>query len=96
VPQLTRTRRDAAFWEIVEDLHWRLDDGSGGPPPPAKPKFDKGGGGGAWPVWATHLIAFLLGGITWGTLVIAPPMAPIVALVGLLGFVAFAVRRRWR
>ena len=93
---LTRTRRDAAFWEVVQDMHWRLDDGSGGPPPPASPEFDKGGGGSAWPAWATHLIAFLLGGLTWGTLLIAPPAAPVVALIGLIGFVTVAVRRRWR
>jgi xanthosine utilization system XapX-like protein len=47
-------------------------------------------------MWATHLIAFLLGGLTWGTLLIAPPAAPVVALIGLIGFVAIAVRRRWR
>ena len=93
---LTRTRHDKAFFDIVKDLHWRLDDGSGGPPPPAKPEFYKGGGGGAWPKWATHLIAFLLGGITWGSLVLAPPVLPVLALVGLIGLVGFAVRRRWR
>lgn len=93
---LTRTRRDTAFWEIVKDLHWRLDDGSGGSPPPGKPEFSKGGGGGAWPRWATHVIAFLLGGLTWGALLVAPPMLPLVALLGLVAVVGFAARRRWR
>lgn len=93
---LTRTRRDSAFFEIVKDLHWRLDDGSGGPPPPSEPEFDKGGGGGAWPKWATHMIAFLLGGLTWGALLIAPPLLPLVVLIGIVGLTALAVRRRWR
>jgi len=93
---LTRTRRDTAFWEIVKDMHWRLDDGSGGPPPPAKPEFHKGGGGGAWPKWATHMIAFLLGGLVWGSLLLAPPMLPLLVLVGVVGLAATAARRRWR
>ena len=93
---LTRTRRDTEFFEIVKNLHWRLDDGSGGPPPPGKPEFSKGGGGGAWPKWATHVIAFLLGGLTWGALLVAPPMLPLVALLGLVVLVGFAARRRWR
>lgn len=93
---LTRNRQDAAFWEVVKDLHWRLDDGSGGPPPPGGPEFYKGGGGGAWPRWATHLIAFLLGGLTWGALLVAPPMLPLVALVAIVGLAAVAIRRRWR
>jgi hypothetical protein len=93
---LTRTRRDVQFWQIVQDLHWRLDDGSGGPPPPSKPEFDHGGGGGVWPKWATHVIAFLLGGLTWGSLLVAPPLLPVLALMTLLVFVGIAVRRRWR
>lgn len=92
----TRTRQDAAFWEITKDLTWRLDDSGGGHPPIEGDEFYKGGGGGAWPKWATHLIAFLLGGLTWGTLLIAPPALPVVALGTLLVFVAVAVRRRWR
>lgn len=96
MPQLIRSRRDAEFFSIVQDLHWRLDDGSGGSPPPAKPEFDKGPGGSAWPAWATHLIAFLLGGITWGTLVVSPAVTPIFAGIGLVGFVVMAVKRRWR
>jgi hypothetical protein len=94
-----RTKRDKQFWDIVEDLHWRLDDGSGDGPPSEPDRGTGGGGGGgkgAWPRWASHLIAFLFGGITWGALLIAPPVAPVVALVGLVTFVAVAVRRRWR
>ena len=94
--QGTRTRQDQAFWHIVKDLHWRLDDGSGGTPPPHEPEFDHGGGGSVWPKWATHLIAFLLGGLTWGSLLVAPPLLPVVALVAVVAFVAFAARRRWR
>lgn len=93
---LTRTRRDSAFFEIVKDLHWRLDDGNGGPPPPSKPEFYRGGGGGAWPRWATHLIAFLLGGLTWGALLLSPPLLPVIALVAVVGLTALAARRRWR
>jgi hypothetical protein len=94
--QATRTRQDQAFWHIVKDLHWRLDDGSGGPPPPSEPEFDHGGGGGVWPKWATHVIAFLLGGLTWGSLLLAPPLLPVVALIGVVTFVGFAAKRRWR
>ena len=92
----TRTRRDTEFFEIVKNLHWRLDDGSGGPPPPSEPEFYKGDGGGAWPKWATHMIAFLLGGVTWGVLLVAPPLLPLVALIGIVALAALAVRRRWR
>lgn len=92
---VTRSREDQKFWSVVQDLHWRLDDGSGGSPPPAEDEFDHGGGGGAWPTWATHLIAFLLGGLTWGTLLLAPVAFPVAALIALVVFVTFAVRRRW-
>jgi hypothetical protein len=92
----TRTRRDEAFWEVVQDLHWKLDDGSGGGShPPPEDEFDHGGGGSVWPKWATHLIAFLLGGLTWGVLLIAPPLLPVVVLIALVAFTTFAVRRRW-
>ena len=94
--QVTRSRQDEKFFSIVQDLHWRLDDGSGGPPPPSEPEFDHGGGGGVWPRWATHVIAFLLGGLTWGSLLLAPPMLPVVALIGLVSFVGLAWRKRWR
>lgn len=93
---LTRSQQDVRFWQVVRGLEWRLDDGSGGPPPPTDPGFDRGGGGGAWPTWATHVIAFLLGGLTWGSLLLAPPLLPVLALAGLVGLVAVAVRRRWR
>lgn len=92
---LTRTKQDTAFWQIVKDLEWRLDDG-GDPPPPADLEGSGGGGGGSWPRWATHLIAFLLGGIVWGTLLYAPPAFPPVVLAGLVGLIAVAIRRRWR
>ncbi len=92
-----KTRQDQAFWEIVDGLQWKLDDGGGGRPPPQEPEFDHGGGGGgAWPVWATHVIAFLLGGLTWGILLVAPPILPVVALVGLVALVWTGARRRWR
>ncbi len=94
--QATRTRQDEKFYSIVKDLHWRLDDGSGGTPPPAEPEFDHGGGGGVWPRWATHVIAFLLGGLTWGSLLLAPPLLPVVALIGVVGLVGLAARKRWR
>jgi hypothetical protein len=80
---------------VVENLQWRLDDGSGGSLPPSEPEFDHGGGGSVWPRWATHVIAFLLGGMTWGSLLIAPPLVPVVALIGLVGAVGLAAKRRW-
>jgi hypothetical protein len=92
-----RTRQDHAFWLIVKDLHWKLDDGSGGGTPPDEPDFDhSGGGGGVWPKWATHVIAFLLGGLTWGALLVAPPLVPLMVLLVIVTVVAFAARRRWR
>ena len=91
-----QARKQDTFWEIVGELKWRLDDGSGGGLPPLEPEFDHGGGGGLWPAWATHLIAFLLGGLVWGAVLVAPPMVPLLALMVLVGFVAFAYRRRWR
>ncbi|MDQ4131300.1 MAG: hypothetical protein M3133_10010 [Actinomycetota bacterium] len=92
----TLTKRESVvFDELTKNLHWRLDDSGGGPPPPAQPDFYKGGGGGAWPLWATHVMAFLAGGLTWGALLLAPLALPVVALAGLILFVAVAVRRRW-
>ena len=77
-------------------MQWRLDDGGRGGKPPQEPEFDHGGGGSVWPRWATHVIAFMLGGLTWGALLIAPPLVPVVMLAGLVTFVAIASRRRWR
>ena len=92
---LTRDKQDTEFWSIVKDLRWHLDDGNGGPPP-AQDDGPGGGGGGSWPRWATHLIAFLLGGVVWGTLLFAPPAFPPVALAGLVCLIAVAIRRRWK
>ncbi len=91
-----RVRQDEQFWQVVQDLRWKLDDGSGGGLPPQEPEFDHGGGGGGWPRWATHIVAFLLGGIIWGVLLVAPPLMPMVALAAVIGFCAYAARRRWR
>jgi hypothetical protein len=42
LPKL-RTRQDQAFWQIVKDLEWRLEDSGGDPPkPPDEPEFDRG------------------------------------------------------
>ncbi len=92
---VTRTRQYTEFWQIVKDLEWKLDDGGSGPPL-ADAGGLGGGGSGAWPRWATHLIAFLLGGVAWGTLLFAPPAFPPVVLAGLVGLIATAIRRRWR
>jgi len=91
----TRSQQDQAFWEVVRDLHWRLDDGSRGGAPPSEDEFSHGGGRGAWPTWATHVVAFLLGGLAWGALLFAPPLMPVAAIVAIVTFVTFAVRRRW-
>ncbi|HYZ92042.1 MAG TPA: hypothetical protein VFA34_06555 [Actinomycetota bacterium] len=92
---LTQTKQDVQFWQIVKNLRWRLDDGGSGPPVSGG-GGSGGGGGGAWPRWATHLIAFLLGGVVWGTLLFAPPAFPPVVLAGLVCLIAVAIRRRWR
>lgn len=91
-----RTKKQDTFWQIVGEMEWKLDDGRGGNPPPDEPEFDHSGGGGSvWPKWATHVIAFMLGGLTWGALLLAPPLLPAVALCGLIAFVAWAYRHRW-
>jgi hypothetical protein len=80
-----------------------LDDG-GGVLPPDGTEFDHGGGGGSgrgpsagvWPRWSTHVIAFLLGGMAWGCLIVAPPMWSVAALVGVVAVVGMAAKRRWR
>jgi hypothetical protein len=70
-------------------------DNGGFDEPPDLPEFDHGGGG-AFPAWATHLMAFLSGGIVFTALVFAPFAAPLLFGAALLGFVAVAVLRRWR
>lgn len=63
-----RMRHDEEFWHIVKHLRWRLEDGNGGFPV-AEPEFGYGRGPGrAWPMWSTHLAAFVLGAITFGLL----------------------------
>ncbi len=89
------TKKDP-FWQVVGDLEWRLDDGKSGGTPPEEPEFDHSGGGGStWPRWATHVIAFLLGGLTWGALLLAPMFLPVIALGVVIGLVTVAYRRRW-
>ena len=89
-------RQDEQFWQVVQHLRWKLDDGSTGGYPPQEPEFDHGGSGGRWPRWATHIVAFLLGGVIWGALLLAPPVLPMLAAALVVGFTVFAVRRRWR
>ena len=93
----SRTKKQDPFWDIVGEMEWKLDDGRGGTRPPDEPEFDHSGGGGrsVWPRWATHVIAFLLGGLTFGALLVAPPFVPVVALGALIGVIAVAYRRRW-
>lgn len=91
------TRRDQRiFWELTRNLEWRLDDGGGGPPPAEPPEFDRGGGGSVWPTWATHMVAFLLGALTFGWLLIAPMVAAVIALGAVVGTTTVAAKRRWR
>ncbi len=89
----TKTGRDARFFEIIQGLEWRLDDSGGGRPPEAAEAH--GGGGGGWPRWATHLIAFLVGGATCGVLLVAPAVWPVLAFAAIVGLIATAIRRRW-
>jgi len=93
----SRTKKQDPFWDIVGEMEWKLDDGRGGTNQPDEPEFDHSGGRGksVWPQWATHMIAFLLGGLAWGALLIAPPVAPFIALGALVGVIAVAYRRRW-
>ncbi len=91
------TRRDdRVFWDLTRNLEWRLDDSGGGPTPPAQPpEFDRGGGGSVWPTWATHMVAFLLGALTFGWLLVAPVVAAMIVLAGVVGTTALAAKRRW-
>jgi hypothetical protein len=94
---LTRSRRDEQFWSVVKDLHWKLDDGSGGSPPEGGgPEFYRGGGGGVSPRWATHVIAFLAGGLTWGSMLRLPIRVSAVVATVFVGYVVIAIVRRWR
>jgi hypothetical protein len=94
------TRKPDTFWEIVGDLKWRLDDGRRRSTFSHEPEFQHGSTRHrapiAWPAWATHLVAFLAGGLVWGAVVVAHPIVPAVGLVAILGFVVLAYRRRWR
>ena len=94
-----RMSQDEAFWRIVKDLNWKLDDGRAGPPPPGDPEFSHGGKGSpmlpSLPVWATHLIVFVLGGLSLAVLLVQPLLLPAIALwtVGVAGAVTFLRRR---
>ncbi len=88
-----RMRQDQQFWHIVKDLRWKLEDGNHGTFPPGEPEFGYGGGRSA-PMWASHVAAFLLGGIAFGLTLVAPAFVPPIAAVGLVGFLL--VRRRSR
>ena len=73
-----RMRQDQQFWHIVKDLRWKLDDNNGGLPP-AEPEFGYGPGRRRVSMLATHLAAFLLGGIAFALLLVAPMVVPILA-----------------
>jgi hypothetical protein len=89
-----RMRQDQQFWHIVKDLRWKLDDNNRGLPP-AEPEFGYGGGRRLLHVWASHLAALILGAITFGLLLVAPAVVPIVGL-GLAVTVALSYRRLQR
>jgi len=76
-------------------FHEIVDHGWGGEPPEL-PEFDHGGGGGHFPTWATGVVAFLLGGVTFCALIFTPMFVPVLALAAVVALVAVAVRKRWR
>ena len=64
----SRAKQDQAFWSIVQDLRWRLDDRAAGTFSQHEPEFEYGAGAGvrpqlSIPSWATHAVVFALGGI---------------------------------
>ena len=89
-----RANKQDTFWQIVGDMQWKLDDGSRGPTPPEEPEFDHSGGGGGVSRWATHVIAFLLGGVTCAILVMAPHLIPELAIGAFAGLVTYTYLRR--
>ena len=92
-----RMSQDQAFWRIVQDLSWKLDDGRSGPPPAAEPEFTHGGRPPRTvPTWTTHVIAFVLGALCWALALVAPTLLATAAAwaVGCVGVVIFLRRRR--
>jgi hypothetical protein len=92
-----RMRQDQQFWHIVKDLRWKLEDGNHGNRPPDEPEFGYGGGrGGHVSPWASHAIAFLLGGIAFGAALVSPALALATVLTGLIGCALFRQRHARR
>ena len=95
-----RMSHDQAFWRIVKDLNWKLDDGRSGPPPPGDPEFIHGASAArARPLLsrsATHVAAFLLGALCWGVATVEPVLLAAFVLwgVGCAGVLAYARRKR--
>jgi hypothetical protein len=88
-------RQDQQFWHIVKDLRWKLDDRNNGGIPSGEPEFGYGGRRRiAVPLWATHIVSFLLGGIGFGLSLVAPALMPLAAVAGILGFVLLRTRLR--
>jgi hypothetical protein len=84
-------RQDQQFWHIVKDLRWKLEDNDRGLPP-GEPEFGYGGGRRLLHVWVSHVATFILGAITFGLLLVAPAVVPIVGL-GLAVMGALSYRR---
>jgi hypothetical protein len=80
-------QKDPAFFDVVH--------GGGLLPPIDEDEYSYGGGGHV-PSWATHVVAFLFGGLAWGTFLLAPIAFPFVGLLAIVGLVLLAVRGRWR
>ena len=98
--QRPKMSHDQAFWRIVKDLNWKLDDGRTGPPPPGDPEFVHGASAvRIKPLlsrFTTHFIAFALGVLTWGVATLEPLLVVALALwaTGCAGVIAYARRKQ--
>jgi hypothetical protein len=77
----------------VKDLRWKLDDANGGFPP-HEPEFGYGPSRSTVPAWATHIVAFLVGGIAFGLSLVAWVFLPMIAVAGFAGYATLSWRKR--
>jgi hypothetical protein len=74
-----RMRQDQQFWHIVKDLRWKLEDNANGMFPSGEPEFGYGvRNRSGLPRWASHVVAFLLGGLTFALALVHPVLVPIM------------------
>lgn len=85
---ISRTNHRVGAWRVVE-----RPDQAGDGPPPDDPASDDGGGRDPRPLWTTHLLAFLCGGMAFGALLVLPIAVPVVAFAAVTVFAAYSLRR---